>query len=301
MLEVRYTDMKRFAVHDGPGVRTTLFLKGCPLKCIWCHNPESISPNLQLAFYEHRCTSCGYCAESCRQNVHAFQNGIHSLKLSECNFCGICEKMCPAFALKIYGKKISLDDAVETVMEDVVFYEGTGGGVTISGGEPLIQKDFTIAFLKKLKENGIHTALDTCAFVPQKSLEDAISVTDLFLVDFKHADPARHLNLTGQTNDLIKNNLQFLSDNNANIEIRIPFVPGCNDDDNNMEQTGAFLGNLNIQEVKLLPYHSLARSKYSALNMPDTMPETEPPTGEKIKRAAEILRTYGLNAKSGLE
>ena len=301
MTEAIYTDIKRFAVHDGPGIRTTLFLKGCPLKCIWCHNPESISPEVQMAFYAHRCTACGECAEYCRENAHAIKDQKHFLKRDKCNYCGSCEKECPSSALKIYGKKMSLDDAFRIVMEDAVFYEGSGGGVTISGGEPLLQKDFTIAFLKKLKQNHIHTALDTCAFVPENSLKEALPVTDLFLVDFKHCDPVRHRELTGQTNEIIKKNLQFLSGNGAEIEIRIPFVPGCNDDESNLQQSADFLGKLKIREVKLLPYHSLARSKYLALDLPDTMPEQESPAEEKIQKAAEVMRKFGLNVKSGRE
>ncbi|MBE6406081.1 MAG: glycyl-radical enzyme activating protein [Lentisphaerae bacterium] len=301
MQEATYTDIKRFAVHDGPGIRTTLFLKGCPLKCIWCHNPESISPLRQLAFYSHRCTACGECAEYCPEKAHSIVDGKHIFDRSKCAFCGICEKECPVFALKIYGRKISLDEAVSIAMEDVPFYQGSGGGITVSGGEPLVQKEFTITFLEKMKSNGVHTALDTCAFVPQHSLKEALPVTDLFLVDFKHFDSEQHKKLTGQPNDLIKENLAFLSDSGAAIEIRIPFVPGCNDAPLNIRQTGEFLGKLNIREIKLLPYHSLARSKYSALEMTDTMPEAESPAEEQIQDAVKILQSFGLNAKSGRE
>lgn len=301
MLNATYTDIKRFAVHDGPGIRTTLFLKGCPLSCIWCHNPESIARETQLSFYAHRCTGCGECAAACPDNVHEIRNGQHFTDRSKCTFCGACEQECPSFALKIYGKTISLEDAVRIASEDRIFYEGSGGGVTISGGEPLMQKEFTLAFLKTLKESGIHTALDTCAFVPQKSLEEALSAADLFLVDFKHSDPEKHRELTGQSNELIKKNLRFLSESGAEIEIRIPFVPGCNDDDSNLMNTGDFLSQLKIREIKLLPYHSMARSKYQALDMKDTMPDAESPSEETIQKAAEKLRSFGLNVKSGRE
>lgn len=301
MLEAHYTDIKRFAVHDGPGIRTTLFLKGCPLKCIWCHNPESISGRPELAFYAHRCTDCGACSEYCPEKAHQMIQGKHHFTRENCKVCGICEKECPNFALKTYGRKISLKEAVEIMLEDRIFYEGSNGGITISGGEPLMQKEFTLALLKEMKQLGIHTALDTCAFVPEQSLREALPVTDLFLVDFKHADPEQHFKLTGQSNERIRENLTFLSDSGANIEIRIPFVPGCNDDLRNMEQSGEFLGTLNLSAVKLLPYHSLARSKYLALEMKDTMPEAESPSEETIQSAAEILRSYGLKVKSGRE
>ena len=301
MLEARYTDIKRFAVHDGPGIRTTLFLKGCPLKCIWCHNPESISSEPEVALYTHRCTQCGECMTYCPQHAHTVDENGHAFDRNKCTFCGICEEECPSFALKHYGKKITVEEAVERVLEDRDFYETSGGGATISGGEPLIQKAFTIAFLAAVKAQGIHTALDTCAFVSREALKEALPVTDLFLVDFKHCDPEQHLKLTGQRNELIKENLKFLSDSSAEIEIRIPFVPGCNDDDSNMEQTGLFLKDLKIREIKLLPYHSLARSKYTALNMTDTMPDVESPEEPAVQHAAEILRSFGLNAKSGRE
>ena len=301
MCHALITDIKRFAVHDGPGIRTTLFLKGCPLKCIWCHNPESIGGRPQLAWYAHRCTACGECVTICPEHAREMKNGIPVRNPGKCRFCGLCEKECPGRALKIYGTEISLDDAVNLVMEDAPFYRECGGGVTVSGGEPLLQKAFTIAFLRRLKEKGVHTALDTCAAVPWESLEEALPVADLFLVDFKHSDPERHRELTGLSNERILKNLKSLSERGANIEIRIPFVPGCNDDDENMERTGRFLGKLDVRYVRLLPYHDLARSKYAALGMKDTMPAAESPGEDRIRHAADILKKFGVNAHSGRE
>ena len=290
-------DTKRFAVHDGPGIRTAFFTKGCPLKCIWCHNPESISPRPQTGYYPDLCRNCGSCVELCqaqqiRENAHHFDNAL-------CSACGRCEEVCPGSALKLYGRKMSVDEALRIALEDRDFYENSGGGVTVSGGEPLMQKNFTLALFEKLKKENIHTALDTCGFVPRSALEEALEVTDMFLVDFKHADPEMHRRLTGQPNEVIKSNLEFLSAQKARIEIRIPFVPGCNDSQKNMEQTGEFLGKLNIGSVKLLPYHALARNKYAALRLPDTMPLADSPTEEMIGAAVEILQKYGLNARSG--
>lgn len=292
-------DTKRFAVHDGPGIRTAFFTKGCPLKCIWCHNPESISPQPQTGFFEHLCRNCGSCLGTCPSKANTLEEGLHRFNASLCRSCGSCEKTCPASALKIYGKKVSVEEALALALEDRDFYENSGGGITVSGGEPLIQKEFTFALFAAAKKAGLHTALDTCLFVPQKSVEEALEVTDMFLVDFKHADGESHRKLTGRSNELIKSNLAFLSARKARIEIRIPFVPGCNDSRENMEQTGAFLGKLHIETVKLLPYHALAKNKYAAIGMPCTLPEAESPSEEQIAEAAAILQGYGLDARSG--
>ena len=190
---------------------------------------------------------------------------------------------------------MSVQDVLEIALEDEPFFQESGGGVTLSGGEPLFQKEFTLAFLKSLKEKGIHTALDTCAFVPQKTLEESISFTDMYLVDFKCFDSELHKKLTGQYNELIKENLKFLSAKNTRLEIRIPFIPGCNDSAENMHETGKFLSSLQIEAVKLLPYHSYACSKYTALQMEDTLPAVESPEESVIKTASEILQSYGLN------
>ena len=294
-------DTKRFAVHDGPGIRTAFFTKGCPLKCLWCHNPESTSKTPEMGFYAHLCHHCGKCAALCPAGAQLMGQGQHRFKKEICRTCGLCETECPGNAMKLYGKTVSVAEALELALEDRDFYEESGGGVTVSGGEPLLQKEFSFALFKALKAEGIHTALDTCAFVPQSSLAEMLDVTDLFLVDFKHADSFRHRQLTGVPNETIKSNLQFLSDSKAAIEIRIPFVPGCNSDAGNMEKTGAFLGRLNIGKVKLLPYHSLARNKYAALQMEDTMPRAETPSEEEMAAALDILKKYGLDAHSGRE
>ncbi len=295
-------ETKRFAIHDGPGIRTTFFLKGCFLKCIWCHNPESISGSPQLAFYRHKCINCRECAAVCPQHAHSFSGDVHFFDAALCNSCGSCETVCMGKALKLYGKRMSVEEALQIALEDRDFYLDSNGGVTVSGGEPLFQPEFTLAFLAALKENGIHTALDTCCFAPCGNLQKTLPLTDLYLVDFKHADSAMHRKLTGQPNELIKENLQMLSRQGAMIEIRIPFVPGCNDSDSNMENTGKFLSSLDgITCVKLLPYHDFARAKYVSTGLQDTMPVVESPGENQIQQAVAILKKYGLNARSGRE
>lgn len=294
-------DPKRMAVHDGPGIRTTFFFKGCSLKCRWCHNPESISPVPQMGFFDHKCIGCAECVNVCEAHAHIVTDGVHHFDRERCTVCGACEDECVGQAMKLYGRRITLEEAVRIALEDESFYRESGGGVTISGGEPLLQIDFAEAFLKELKQQKIHTAVDTCAHVPTEFIQRVMPVSDLFLVDFKHADPQEHKHLTGSDNTLICRNLEMLSGSGAAIEIRIPLVPGCNDSTENLHATGEFLGKLNIQCVRILPYHDLARGKYRAVDTIDTMPQVEPPSDEQLSAAVEILRQYGVNARSGKE
>lgn len=294
-------DPKRMAVHDGPGIRTTFFFKGCSLKCLWCHNPESISSLPQMGFFEHKCIGCAECVNVCAAHAHILTDGVHRFEPEKCTVCGACEEECIGQAMKLYGRRMNLDQVMQIALEDESFYRESGGGVTISGGEPLLQIDFAEAFLTALKAQRIHTAVDTCAHVPAEYIRRVMPVADLFLVDFKHADPVAHKRLTGSENTLICRNLEMLSEAGAAIEIRIPLVPGCNDSEDNLHKTGAFLSKLNIQCAKVLPYHDLARGKYLAVAMPDTMPQVVPPSDEKLAAAVAILQQYGVNARSGKE
>lgn len=290
-------DEKRFAIHDGPGIRTVFFFKGCVLKCIWCHNPESISKKYQTGYYEHKCIICGECADVCPVNAHFFIDCKHEFKSDRCIACGKCESVCLGKALKTYGREMSVDEVMKIALEDTAFYQSSDGGVTLSGGEPLMQIDFAEALLKELKKRDIHTAVDSCANVPQKYFERVLPFTDIFLIDFKHSSDTEHRKLTGCGNGLICSNLKWLSEQKANIEIRIPVVPGCNDSAENIKNTALFLSGLNILSVRLLPYHSLAGSKYKALNMLCTMPDVASPATEQLAAFAEVLQQYGLAVK----
>lgn len=291
-------DLKRMAVHDGPGIRTTLFLKGCSLRCIWCHNPEGISPRPELAYYAHKCIDCGQCVPVCPQKAHIMTETGHCIDRKLCIPCGACVTACLGDALKSYGQSITVKDALLLVMEDRIFY-GNTGGVTLSGGEPLLQKEFVLEFLKAAKAEGLHTAVDTCGHVPWSSYETILPYTDIFLYDIKHINPEQHQKLTGHTNKLILQNLQKLSDAGARIEVRMPLVPGCNDDEKTLRGIGEFLGKLSIDKIRVLPYHALARSKYSALDLLDTMPRVASPDETHIQSAVVVLRHYNLSAVSG--
>ena len=293
-------DVKRFAVHDGPGLRTTLFLKGCSLKCIWCHNPEGICRETQMAYYAHKCIGCGECVKVCPTGAHTMDETGHHFDRAKCIFCGACVKACLGEALTLFGREIDVEEGYQIATEDALFYRDNGG-VTVSGGEPLFYPDFIFDLFTKLKADGIHTAVDTCGNVPWASFEKVLPVTDMFLYDMKHIDPKAHKNLTGAENGHILENLQKLSDLGATIEIRMPLVPGANDDAETLRGIGEFLGKLNISRMKVLPYHSMARSKYNALGMTDTMPEVESPTDDALNQVVELLKSYGINAISGRE
>ena len=239
-------DTKRFAIHDGPGMRTTFFVKGCPLHCIWCHNPESIRPEAQWARFQHLC--------------------------QHCRSCTMDEATCPTRALKLYGKPATIDELVKKALEDKAFYDRTGGGVTISGGEPLLFWEWTHEFLSACKAAGLHTCVDTSLYAPPAAIEKLLPVVDMWLPDFKCNDAALHEKCTGVSNDVIKRNLERLVAAKAKFEVRCLVVPGCTED---MSARYAYLDSIGIPKSSVveLEYHDYARSKYLALGIPDTMPE----------------------------
>ena len=281
-------DIKRFAVHDGDGIRTTVFFKGCPLKCVWCHNPEGIAYKPQLAYYKNKCVSCGECVSICPQNAHSIENGRHSFERNKCILCGDCEKVCLGEALTLHGKHITIDELMPILLEDKDFYTTSGGGVTLSGGECLSQSDFCAELLKKLKAISIHTAVDTCGFVPKKAIDKVMPYTDVFLYDIKAIDDDVHIKCTGCSNKLILDNLKYIDECGKDIEIRIPYVPQFND--NQIEKIAEFLNSLkHIIKVRILPYHNYAGSKYASLDMENTLPESLPSENE-IQKAKDLFR-----------
>jgi len=293
-------DIIRFATHDGPGIRTTVFLKGCGLSCIWCHNPETIACGPELGYVAKKCVGCGECARVCPEGAQRMEDGRHVFDRTRCVACGECAEVCLGNALLFYGREMTPEQLLATILEDRVFYQNTGGGVTVSGGEPLLQADFCAELLGMAKNEALHTAVDTCGMVPWEAFTAVLPVTDLFLYDIKQTDPALHKRDTGGDNELILENLRRLSECGAAIEIRVPLVPGINDDDRFIDAVGALLSGLGpIQAVKVLPFNPLAHSKYAALGKEDAMPQAAPPSDEELRRVAGRLRTFGLNALSG--
>ncbi len=281
------TEIKRFAVHDGEGIRTTVFFKGCPLKCVWCHNPEGISPKIQLAHYKNNCIGCGECAAVCTSGAWQMTDGKACIDRDKCTLCGACEAACLGDAIKIYGKAMSVDELLPILLEDRAFYETSGGGVTLSGGECLCQAEFAAELLKRLKDEGINTAVDTCGYVSRESIDKVLSYTDTFLYDIKAIDGDVHEKCTGQKNGLILDNLEYIYSLGKDIEVRMPHVPGFNGDQT--AKIGEFLkGFPDIKGVKILPYHNYAASKYAALDMENTLPDALP-TNEEIENAERII------------
>ena len=291
-MSARIFEIKRFAVHDGDGIRTTVFFKGCPLKCVWCHNPEGIDFKPELAYYENKCINCGECIRVCPNNAHTIEKGVHIFNRKKCTGCGNCEEVCLGNALTLYGEEVTEDELLPKLLEDKEFYENSNGGVTLSGGECLMQSDFCAELLKKLKENGINTAVDTCGFVPQQAIDKVIPYTDVFLYDMKAYDEDIHIKCTGYSNKLILENIKYIDSCNKAIEVRIPYVPDYNSDQ--IEKIAVFLKDLNnLTKVRILPYHNYASSKYTSLAKENTLP-TQLPTDSEMEDARTILRQYGL-------
>ena len=287
-------NLKRLAVHDGPGIRTTLFFKGCPLRCRWCHNPESISPRPELGVFQHKCVKCGRCRNVC--DCHQITDAGHRIDRSRCTACGKCVTACLPDALVHYGRIVTLQDVFPELMEDLPFYETSGGGVTLSGGEPLLQADFCAELLKMLKQEGIHCAVYTCGADPRHAFEKVLPYTDLFLYDFKHPDSAVHRDLTGLGNELILDNLKYLGRLNRPVEIRVPLIPGLNTDDDALKRTADFLAGIpSVTAVRLLEYHDLSRSKYQAVDREYTLPENLSLSPEQLRHCAGIFKSFQLN------
>ena len=286
--------IKRMEIHDGDGLRTTVFFKGCPLRCIWCHNPESLSFTKQLAFFKEKCIGCNSCTNICKEGTLCNRTP----PFSDCSFCLDCVDNCPTNALAVYGKEYELDELVSIVLQDEQFFLNGQGGVTLSGGECLSQPQFVIAFARCLFEKGISVNIDTCGFVKREIFEQIFPFVDTFLYDIKAVDGAVHLRLTGKDNALILENLKYLSAMGAKIEMRYPLVMGINDTE--CTNIAKLLANLNIEKIKVLQYHHFAQSRYNALGYECTLPNSVT-TFEDIERAVKIFKSYGINAKNGMK
>ena len=289
------TDIKRFAVHDGPGVRTTVFLKGCGLHCVWCHNPEAIDLKAELMLYLEQCIDCGACFTVCPTGAHEVIEDERVLHRELCISCGDCVEACYVGALKMAGNKTTVADLMDVIRQDIPFYQVSGGGVTLSGGEPLVQSKFAMKLLQQCKEEGIHTALDTSGSVRWRVLEKVLPYVDLVLYDLKHISPSAHRRYTGASNRLILENMKRLADCGVPVEVRMLVIPTINDSRTFIKRAAKFLASLdNITAVRLLAYHHLAGSKYWRLDKPDTLPEVASPTDDQLQRIAGWIRTYGL-------
>lgn len=293
-------DFKRYSIHDGPGLRTTVFLKGCPLSCWWCHNPESQSSLPEIMVRPERCIGCGACVEACPKGALAF--GAYGIvtDMALCDRCGICADVCPTEARQLVGQEMSVAEVMAEVERDRLFYDQSGGGMTVSGGEPLMQPQFLLELLREAGRVDIHRALDTTGFAQTSLLLKVAQETDLFLYDLKQMDPESHRLYTGVSNELILHNLRALAEAGAAINVRIPLIPGVNDDVANLEATGAFLaalpGNLS---VNVLPYHKTGLEKFRRMGIEYRMAETEEPSPEAVESARNRLLSFGLAVNTG--
>ncbi|MDP6665840.1 MAG: glycyl-radical enzyme activating protein [Dehalococcoidia bacterium] len=295
-LQGRVFDFKRFAVHDGPGIRTTVFLKGCPLRCAWCHNPEAISRLPQLFFRPERCIKCLACVEVCPSDAQSVDDdGRRVYARDICDMSELCVDVCDSGALELAGGLMSVGEVMDAVRQDIEFYRQSQGGVTLSGGEPLLQAQFAMALLRACSSEGIHTAVDTCGQVQWSTLEEAVPFTDLFLYDLKDMLPERHKANTGASNERIIDNLRRLSGTGVPIEVRMIVIPGVNDSDTQVEAACELLAGLeNVTGVRLLVYHAMAGSKYDALGMENTLPAVESPDSGRLAAIGERLAATGV-------
>lgn len=294
-------NIQRFSLHDGPGIRTTVFLKGCPLRCEWCHNPEGLEQRPQVRLTYSLCTRCGRCVASCEQGGHTVTESGHELNLSPCTRCGRCVDACVGGALEMVGKAMTVEDVLAVVRRDIPFYEQSGGGMTLSGGEPLAQFAFTRELLQTAKAEGLHTAIETTTEAPWSKLQALAPLLDLWLVDLKHTDDARHRALTGVSNHRILANIRRMAAARWPMQLRIPWVPQRNAEPAFLDGLSAFVRELSVPPpVEFMPYHRLGQGKWAALGGETTIPEDIPAaTREEIEPWAERLRGEGLTVTVG--
>ena len=277
-------NVQRFCTSDGPGIRTTVFLKGCPLSCLWCHNPESKSAKPEIMYDSKKCIMCGKCSAVCPNGCHTFSEKGHIFHREKCVACGKCADICYASALEIAGCERDAKDVIAEVMKDKAFYDNSGGGMTLSGGEPMLQFDFTYELLRLAKEQGLHTCIETCGFAPTENYRKIADLIDIFLFDYKETDPIRHKEYTGVSNELILENLRVIDSLGAKSILRCPIIPTLNDREDHFKGIGDAASSLkNVLEINIEPYHPLGSGKSTMLGKKYLLEELTFPCEDTVK------------------
>jgi pyruvate formate lyase activating enzyme len=302
----RIFNIQRYSIHDGFGIRTLVFLKGCPMACQWCANPESQKSWPELGFIASKCvgidTCGGPCVKACSEEAVALdEQGKPVVDRRGCNNCGACAEVCYYGALQLMGREMSINEVMAEVEKDRCFYRRSSGGITIGGGEPLVQFEFTTELLKAAHEQYLHAAIETCGHVPWQYFEKVLRHVDLLYCDIKHMDPEKHQKLTGQSNELILDNLKKVLSVKApqDVIIRIPIIPGCNDSVENISASARFIADSGLKQIELVPYHKLGISKYSQYGMAYQLDACEPPTKADFQRFRDVVESFGLEEMTG--
>lgn len=301
-------NIQRFSLHDGPGIRTTVFLKGCTMQCFWCHNPEGQHPAPELRYYADRCIACGNCVSACPHHAHELNDGIHTFIRERCELSGRCVATCAPRALELEGRRMTVEEVMAEILADKLFYELSGGGVTLSGGEPALSRDFARDILRQCKEHGLHTAVETCGEAPWDALEELLPFTDLVMMDLKLVDEAKHRAATRQSNGRILENARRLAASSTPVIFRTPIVPSVNDSVEDISAIANFVRELKEQRSRnggangataavtyeIMPFHRLAAGKYASLGREYPAAAIDPPARSKMAELAEAARRQGI-------
>ena len=291
-------NIQRFSIQDGPGIRTTVFMKGCSLKCQWCSNPESQDAYQELTTFDSKCINCDRCIEACPLKAISVADGTITIDRGRCDLCLRCAQVCPSKAIEVIGNYMTADEVVEEVEKDRLFYSNSNGGVSVSGGEPLYQWEFTREILRKCKEKAIHTAIDTSGYAPWSNLDQVLDYVDLVLFDIKHMDYLAHIQGTGVSNELILDNVRRAA-KKTRLWLRIPLIPDYNDSTSNIRQISELAIELKVEQVSLMPYHCWGVQKYKKLGREYLMGDRPIPTDEQVEGVKKVIESYGIKVSVG--